>query len=197
LELYGDVQWPPGIESSLFAAHKIATWVPPLQPLIALLVYSRSWISIPVNCYHPFGAVAAITFPSTVLDPTAGVSARMFRHIRHDTENTPPSPSFFGTAAEAFNLENQIILQCFNWDCWRTRDPSWWTILKFKAATIADAGITACWLPPASAAVDQQVRLVHKLLVDMQGCLFCQKQLYLYLRTSVPCNFKDEQKDGI
>eukprot|EP00884_Botryococcus_braunii_P017321 jgi/Botrbrau1/4272/Bobra.0390s0012.1 len=82
----------------------------------------------------------------------------MFRRLRHgtsDVENRPPSP-FVGTVTEVLSNENQILLQCFNWECWSCRDPSWWTILKFKAQTIADAGITTCWLPPPSLAVDQQ-----------------------------------------
>lgn len=90
----------------------------------------------------------------------AGTSVTMFRRRPHgivDIEHAPSSPSFAGTGADVLSNENQILLQCFNWECWSCRDPSWWTILKFKAQTIADAGITSCWLPPPSLAVDQQV----------------------------------------
>ncbi len=53
--------------------------------------------------------------------------------------------------------DGQVILQGFNWECHTARDPSWWTILKFKAAAIAEAKITCIWLPPPSVSVSPEV----------------------------------------
>jgi len=53
-------------------------------------------------------------------------------------------------------------LQAFNWECHsirdQTRKPAWLQMLADKADAIADAGITAVWLPPPCQAISDEVR---------------------------------------
>lgn len=48
----------------------------------------------------------------------------------------------------------EIILQGFNWE---SHKGSWYKTLGEQAKKIAQAGITAVWLPPPSASVSPQV----------------------------------------
>src|SRR5438034_11163819 len=47
-----------------------------------------------------------------------------------------------------------VMLQTFYWDCPKaeSREHQWWVFLKSKLPTIARAGFTALWLPPANKA---------------------------------------------
>jgi alpha-amylase len=47
-----------------------------------------------------------------------------------------------------------VMLQAFYWDCPKTedREHQWWAYIKSKLPTIAQAGFTALWLPPANKA---------------------------------------------
>ena len=53
-------------------------------------------------------------------------------------------------------------MQAFNWECHSIRDqsrkPAWLQMLADKADAIADAGITAVWLPPPCQAISDEVR---------------------------------------
>src|SRR2546430_10250798 len=46
------------------------------------------------------------------------------------------------------------ILQAFYWDCPKAenREHQWWVLIKSKLPSIAQAGFTALWLPPANKA---------------------------------------------
>src|SRR5882757_11263310 len=47
-----------------------------------------------------------------------------------------------------------VILQAFYWDCPKAenREHQWWVSIKSKLPSIAQAGFTALWLPPANKA---------------------------------------------
>jgi glycosidase len=47
-----------------------------------------------------------------------------------------------------------VMLQAFYWDCPKAenREHQWWAYIKSKLPTIAQAGFTALWLPPANKA---------------------------------------------
>ena len=47
-----------------------------------------------------------------------------------------------------------VILQAFYWDCPKAeiREHQWWAFIKSKLPSIAQAGFTALWLPPANKA---------------------------------------------
>jgi alpha-amylase len=47
-----------------------------------------------------------------------------------------------------------VILQAFYWDCPKAenREHQWWVFIKSKLPSIAQAGFTAFWLPPANKA---------------------------------------------
>ena len=53
-------------------------------------------------------------------------------------------------------------VQAFNWECHSIRDqsrkPAWLQMLADKADAIADAGITAVWLPPPCQAISDEAR---------------------------------------
>ncbi len=53
-------------------------------------------------------------------------------------------------------------MQAFNWECHSIRDqsrkPAWLQMLADKADAIADAGITAVWLPPPCQAISDEAR---------------------------------------
>ena len=50
-----------------------------------------------------------------------------------------------------------LVMQGFNWECSRRRDPAWYSVLASRAHEMKDAGITAVWLPPPSASVSTEV----------------------------------------
>jgi alpha-amylase len=47
-----------------------------------------------------------------------------------------------------------VMLQAFYWDCPKAedREHQWWAFIKSKLPSIAQAGFTAIWLPPANKA---------------------------------------------
>lgn len=91
----------------------------------------------------------------------------------------------------------EVLLQGFNWECHAQRNPSWcvrhaaevgnhhirpprYKVLLSKAEAIAEAGITAVWLPPPSQSVSSEVCFFHALLdvlVIMRSRATCQGSL--------------------